>query len=384
MLSALGSGHIGLRGPAAARLSGPPHLKREPADRFTPGPPPPPSPGDAFEDLEAMCKIPGFNFVFGHMAVAVDHCARAWNWLKRKWKGNPPAAGPKPPLAYQLAEHRPARLDRPVIFVPGFNMKPDCFSHLTRKLTENGANGAVTYFVRDGGFYEDFACEKPCQVAPGDRARVFVASFHTTGQPPDLTAPQLDADLRAICAATGQTRVDAVGYSMGGLATRVYLDQGGERVGRFAMLCTPNQGSALAKISQWLLEIEREGRDVKGLLNWKGLRQQDAPALHWLRPTNGGSPNFHLLDLNRRWPGQLNRVESAVVLGSASHQKTYSTYLWPLKGDGTVTAGSLQLPGLPRKLFTTPDRGTHAEMPFKPEVYDFLHEFFAWGGQTRS
>ena len=333
---------------------------------------------DPFSDLEDTLRIPGYNFVFGPLAVAVARGARAWQWLRRKLS-HPQPAPPAPPLAYQLADHPQATLKRPVVFVSGFNMKPDSFDHLTRKLTEGGANGGHTYFVRDGRFFEDFECSRPCTVPPNQESRVFVASFHTTGETPDQTAPQLDQDLRAIQAACGSPKIDAVGYSMGGLASRVYLDHGGEAIGRLAMLATPNQGSALAKLSHWLLEIDEQGMNVDPILHWKSLRPQDVPALHWLRPSNGGSPNLHLLDLNSRWPSQRSRLEDAESIGSASLAKTYSTYIWPVKGDGTVTAGSLQLPGLPRKLFTTPERGSHGQLPMKAETYDELHRFFAWG-----
>ena len=133
---------------------------------------------------------------------------------------------------------------------------------------------------------------------------------------------------------------------MGGLSTRVYLDDGGDKVGRFAMVATPNQGSALAKLSSWLIELKQKGRSVDAILDLKHVQAKDHEALHWLRPTDGHRPNLHLQDINSRWPNQRARVEDAKVFGSVGKSKTYTTYIWPTKGDGTVTGKSLLLPEL--------------------------------------
>jgi pimeloyl-ACP methyl ester carboxylesterase len=339
---------------------------------------------DPFQDLEDHQKLPGFDLVFGSLAVVVNHAIRLTGWLKQHLGHKPQAThgshAKRTPSQSPLAALPSVKLDRPVIFVPGFNMKASQFDDMTNKLLEEKSNGSRTLYVRDGKFFEDMRCSKPAQASAD--SKVFVASFHQRNETPDQTAPQLDADLEAISKLTGQPKIDAVGYSMGGLSTRVYLDDGGDKVGRFAMVATPNQGSALAKLSSWLIELKQNGRSVDAILNLKHVQAKDHEALHWLRPTDGHRPNLHLQDINSRWPNQRARVEDAKVFGSVGKSKTYTTYIWPTKGDGTVTGKSLLLPGLPSKTWTTPQFASHSALTSSPELFTGLTEFLKWTSQS--
>lgn len=64
----------------------------------------------------------------------------------------------------------------------------------------------------------------------------------------DDYAPAIEARVRALCAATGATRVAIVAHSMGGLAARAWMRAYGHaRVARLVTLGTPHHGTALAR-----------------------------------------------------------------------------------------------------------------------------------------
>ncbi len=340
---------------------------------------------DPFQQQENQQKLPGFDLIFGSVAVVVNHAIRLTGWLKqhlshRKLTKTFKSPQAEPDAKSSLTTLPPVRLERPVIFVPGFNMKSSQFDDMTNKLLEDQHNGKQTLYVRDGQFFQDMHCTKPAQASPD--SKVFVASFHQRNETPDQTSPQLEKDLKAICELTGQPKIDAVGYSMGGLATRVYLDKGGDKVGKFAMVATPNQGSALAKLSSWLIELKQNGRSVDAILNLKHVQAKDIEALHWLRPTDGLRPNLHLRDLNSRWSTQRSAVEDAKIFGSLGKSKTYTTRIWPIKGDGTVTGKSLLLPGLPSQTWTTPQFASHSALTSSPELFSGLTNFLNWTPKT--
>lgn len=342
---------------------------------------------DPFEQAEKRQKLWGFNFVFGHVAGCVSTAIDLIGAIKSKFgshpKSNLQVPSPQSSLENPLAALSSAHLRRPFVFVPGFNTPERQLRPLIDKLCEGGQAGEPV-FVQDGRFFQDFDCRKPCDLTAGPESRVFVARFQRMDQPPDQTAPQLAADLQAITQLTGSTKVDVAGFSMGGLSTRVYLDNlaaSGAKtspIENFVMLGTPNHGSALAKLSSWLLEIQQEGYGVESILQWKHVKNSDAAATHWLRPVDGHRPNLHLQDLNSRWPTQRNLVGRAVAMGSDSKKKTYSTYIWPQRGDGVVTIKSVKMPNIPCQVFRSEQFGHHNNLPSSPQTYLALGEVFSW------
>lgn len=65
----------------------------------------------------------------------------------------------------------------------------------------------------------------------------------------DAFAPQVEAAVQALCAATGSTQLIIVAHSMGGLVARAWLRQyGSARVARVITLGTPHRGTALADL----------------------------------------------------------------------------------------------------------------------------------------
>lgn len=313
----------------------------------------------------------------GPIAVAVSKAGEAleklgqrqgwWDELGKTYKPLPPS----------LLKDLPAsNLERPFLLVPGFHTPKDRFHHLVEKLTENGANGGRAYFVSKGKFYADEDCT--IRTTPqGKEARVFVAVFDSTNTPPDQAAPDLAASLKAIQEFTGQPKVDVTAYSMGGLASRVYLDQGGDGIGKLMMLGTPNQGSAMSRSALGLLDLQRWGYDTDWLLTRKPLDQSDRHALGWLLPVSGGSKNPQLEDLNSRWDSQRSRTEAIRLVGSNS-RFTFGRYFIPARGDGTVTGSSLRLEGEHTVFLKDPNHRSHGLLFSNPQSYTEMRSFFRW------
>jgi triacylglycerol esterase/lipase EstA (alpha/beta hydrolase family) len=66
----------------------------------------------------------------------------------------------------------------------------------------------------------------------------------------DDYAPQVQAAVERLCAATGSRQVIIVGHSMGGLVARAWLRRyGASRIARVITLGTPHEGSALAGLA---------------------------------------------------------------------------------------------------------------------------------------
>jgi pimeloyl-ACP methyl ester carboxylesterase len=280
---------------------------------------------------------------------------------------------PLPPS--KLGELPPAELGRPVVFVPGFHTPKNRFDHLLEKLTGAGGNGGRAYYVRDGEVFADQACTQKAEPKDG---RVFVAVFPTTNTPPNEAGPQLGRSLETIQRLTGMPKVDVAAYSMGGLTTRVYLDMGGEAVGKFMMLGTPNQGSAMARSALGILDLMENGWDVQWVAARKPLQNSDRPALGWLLPVKIGSDNPQLEDLNSRWPQQKARTEDVQLVGSNS-KYTMGRYFMPDVGDGTVTARSLQIDGENVTWLKDPSHLNHGLLFSNPDTYHEMHRFFGWG-----
>lgn len=290
----------------------------------------------------------------------------ACKMLQGKIKPAPAAVPPS-----ELGPLPSARVQRPVMFVPGFHTPIERFDPLVEKLSAD--NGPVHY-VRQGRFYSDTECTRPVE-NPGPEARVFVSVFSDYNLPPDQGgADELELNLEAVRRLTGANKVDAAAFSMGGLTTREYLDRGGEAIGKLHMVGTPNQGSGLARITLGLLEGKARGYEVDLLLGLKHVEAEDTPALKWLSP---GSPQ--LARLNQRWPEQRDRLESVRCFGT-DHKATVGNrfVLQPAWGDGMVTASSLELPGMPVQMLQDKKYALHGNLVVSPEFYLALHEHFGW------
>ncbi len=311
--------------------------------------------------------------VLSKAGEGLDHLGQKMGW----WDSLGSIKKPLPPtLLKDLPE---ARIQRPVVLVPGWQTPEDRFDHLAEKLTSDGRNGGRVYYVRDGEFFADLDCTKRMMTADvRSDGKVFVAVFPSANTPPNLSAPELAVDLKAISALTGSAKADVVGYSMGGLATRTYLDQGGDQVGKFMMLGTPNRGSALARSSLGLLDLDARGWDTSWLLSRKPITEADRDALGWLRPVTGGAANPQLADLNSRWESQKSRTEAVRLVGSHS-RPTLGRFFVPVLGDGTVPGNSLQIGDEKPHFLKDRNHRNHGLLFSNPQTYLEMRDFFGWG-----
>lgn len=317
--------------------------------------------------------------VCGPLAVGLSKTGQALEQLGQRLGWWDTLGSIKKPLPPSLLKDLPeAKIQRPVVLVPGWQTPEDRFDHLAEKLTSDGKNGGRVYYVRDGEFYADLDCTQRMMLADKVAdARVFVAVFPSVNTPPDQSAPELAKDLKAIAALTGSQKSDVVGYSMGGLATRTYLDQGGDQVGRFMMLGTPNRGSALARTSLGLLDLQARGWDTQWLLSRKPITEEDRNALGWLRPVTGGPANPQLADLNSRWESQKARTEAVRLVGSHS-RPTLGRYFIPVLGDGTVPGNSLQIGEEKPHFLKDRHHRNHGLLFSNPQTYLEMRDFFGW------
>lgn len=271
----------------------------------------------------------------------------------------------------QLKNMPNATIERPYMLVPGWTTNPEKFDALVEKLTVNGTNGGAAYYVNNGTIYADSALTKPV-TGPVPDAKVFVAVFDNNHQDPSLTAPQLKRSIEAVRTSTGSEKVDLEGYSMGGLATRLFLDQDGEGVGKVLLLGTPNKGTRFAELCKRVVS-----RDIKFAMNLAGVGAIDLPAFDWL----AGAHNAKLDDLNTRFPQQVAKTEKLMILGGKG-LPTPGPLKQPIrKGDGMVAAKSLRMPGVETKLLAGRPSLHHGSLPSDGGVYMETANFFGWSLQ---
>lgn len=269
---------------------------------------------------------------------------------------------------YQPSEKLPTpTLPRPFVLVPGWTTSHRNFNTLTEHLTRDGANGGETYFVKLGQFYtRNTDGDLVPLTAPPANARVFELVWSDTHQSPDKNLPEMRQNLEAICNATGFDKVDAEGYSMGGLDTRLYLDQGGDRINRHMMLGTPNRGTRFGDLVLDVLD-----RDVKWAKKFADIGENDRDSMYWLRQ-EANSPL--LQDLNSRFPQQAQRVPTLSVGANIMPTAGQS---WFTRGDGLVPASSLELPGCTTLVLH--EAMQHGRLNDDPTVQHVRAVFFGWG-----
>lgn len=278
----------------------------------------------------------------------------------------------------RLQDQPQLQIERPVLFVPGFTTPVDPYLPLVEHLTAQGGNGGQAYFVRDGALYQDPQCTQEVTKDSDSQAKVFVLMPHTRYDTPPEFAAQLGPDIAAIQKFTGGSKVDAVGYSMGGISTRLFVDQGGRGIGKLLMVGTPNQGSRVGSLAHWA---------VKNDIKWAMTIAQHAPAalaaLEWLRGIDQDpAVNPQLSQLNARWPQQQQAVEAAEIIGAKGLPTPGFSSLGWSSGDTAVERQALELPGLPVKLVSGGLTKSHETLMADADVYTEMGRFLGWGSQS--
>ncbi len=301
--------------------------------------------GGAVEEAYLVTRMLGIGQAYRMMASRLDH----------ELAENPP-----------LAEAPPVSLDRPVVLVPGWKTLKDAFQPLAEKLIEGGRNGGRIVFVSEGEFYLDRDCTEKINTGdiPVDQ-KVFEVVYSDIRNPPPVGAVELDQNLNAIKGVTRFDKLDVSAYSMGGLTTRVYLDNGGDKIGKLMLLGTPNQGTNFANLAS---EVYR--RDISWALSLAGLLPADVAALNWLSVDN---PD--LIALNQNWPRQQAAVESVLTVGGRG-VLTPSENFVTAAGDGLVEVAGLAPPG--GEVRVLGGKNHHGHLNNDLEVYQTMMDYFGW------
>jgi len=257
-------------------------------------------------------------------------------------------------------------MERPLVISPGWNTDLHKFDYLTRKLLASGENGDYAVYLKEGAAYRDPEATQPLDLAQIPKnTKVFVNIWDQLNSPPSVTAPQLAQNLALL---GGSEKVDMLSYSMGGLATRKYLDQGGEGIRNLMILGTPNQGSRFGQLAGMALD-----RKIDWALDYCGIKPSDRPAMSW---TAAGSPEN--LDLASRWPSQRSRVEGLRIVGSREELTPTPAESMYVLGDGIVEPNLLAMPDVEVKVLEGNPYLHHGSLPHESGVFAEMRDFYGW------
>lgn len=255
--------------------------------------------------------------------------------------------GQLPPYEEPRAAHN-LKVPFPILLLHGIGQKAEVWQ-----------GEAISYFSRDleltfGGDVHGSSPVPGERLAAGD---YYTVRFGEAFAPVEQWAREIEGAVRQVREATGAHRVILIGYSMGGLAARVYLTNhvGHHHVKRLVTVGTPHLGTPYARVWSWqrdLAQCVTEGGLVRGplcsaaldaLLQLQGDVPFDAPALADLRrPEDGGT---YLQDVNRRVHpldldyisivGQVRVFEDAKQMNTGAFAEPLRRFL-SLSGDGPV------------------------------------------------
>lgn len=233
-----------------------------------------------------------------------------------------------------LPTSAPPVLERPVVFLHGFNGSATRWSDVFEWLTQEPAN-------KDGGVIDAGKFEN---IDP--EANLFSLRLSRPFNSVEQNKAELKATVEAVLEKTGAKEVDLVVHSLGGLNARHYLQDSEEKVNKLVMLGTPNHGSQLANLELFFREKfdypikpptdDPEVRRVLHQLSVDKLDSNRQPKNPWLRA------------LNDDWREHRENAEIMLVSGAGIPTLTGGPGL-TVFGDGVVTRNSSQLPGVEKK-----------------------------------
>ena len=264
----------------------------------------------------------------------------------------------------------PVTIQQPFVMVPGWTTTREAFDPLAEKLLEGGRNGGELVFVSEGRFFQDRACKIPCEEDFLNNAnpKVFEVVWSDVRLPPHLSSLELFTNLDAVKELANVQKVDVSAYSMGGLATRAYLDAGGTDIDQVMFLGSPHRGAKFANLARHVLK-----RDIQWAASIAGLIPADLPAFEWLALEKEGNSNLE--GLNQRWPAQKALVREAHFVGGIGTTTADSGW-WPITdGDGLVSEESVAPPGETPVLI--PDQH-HSHLNNSAPVYREMKDYFGW------
>lgn len=268
-----------------------------------------------------------------------------------------------------LANSPTVKLEQPFVMVPGWTTTREAFDPMAEKLLEGDRNGGKLYFIQNGEFFVDRECSHSvdrAEVQSAD-AKVFEVVFSDVRLEPSRSHKELSTNFAAIKQMTGHERLDVNAYSMGGLAVRNYLDNGGEDIDQLMILGTGNRGSQFAGWAHHMLV-----RDIKWAVSMAGLLPADIAPLGELSPEEH---NESLRALNSRWAEQKSHVNEVVFVGGRGTPTGDDGWNPVTAGDGLVAVKKLAPEG------ETPivmDGQHHSHLNNSAETYDVMRNYFGW------
>jgi pimeloyl-ACP methyl ester carboxylesterase len=276
------------------------------------------------------------------------------NTLEKQWERL------SDPWYPDLDQQPAARVERPVILVPGWSTETEVFSPLLSKLEER--NPAAVY-VKNGQFFSDPGCRE--STSPTKETKVYMLVFQDNRATPDRFLAEFQLALSSL---PRSGPIDVLGYSLGGSVARDYLDRGGDKVGKLLMLGTPANGTPLVEASVHILR-----RDIKWASSLAGLKGTDLDALEALAPSSA-----YFRKLNSGLEEQLSRTEATELAGVGNMWTLSSRGLPRLHGDGLVPLDSLKLPGVPMNRLDGEPAALHEHQPYSVGAYQTMTRFFGW------
>lgn len=238
-----------------------------------------------------------------------------------------PVAHPKSP---------PPALERPVLFLHGFNGSAGRWDHVFDWLTSGEEPVNKSGGIVDAGKFDDLDPE----------ANLFSLRFSRAYNSVEVNTAEVKEAVEAVLQATGAEELDLVVHSLGGLDARAYLQDEDEKVNKLVMMGTPNHGSQLANMELFFREKfdfplvpPTDDAEVRKLLHQMTpdkLDKNKEPKNPWLRA------------LNNDWENQRDKADVLIVAGAGIPTLTSGPGL-TIRGDGVVTRRSSTLKGVKRK-----------------------------------
>lgn len=257
------------------------------------------------------------------------------------------------------------KVDTPVLLVHGYNGKPTQYDPLIEQLTRNEENGAPVY-IKHGQTYADSACSE--EFKPNADSKVFYM-MHEKEASPEIIADDVKLATQRIEEATQVAEPDVVAHSLGGLGTRIFCDRGG-KVGKLAMVGTPNQGSRAAMLTKAALK-----NGISWAMTLAGASAAAEAAFSWMVPVVNG--NEKLEQLNERWPEQRENMQEAIVF-AAKDFTTPNPIEESGPGDGLIEADHVSVGDVEVKFYEGKGRKSHFTLINDPDVNEGMREYFGW------
>jgi pimeloyl-ACP methyl ester carboxylesterase len=227
----------------------------------------------------------------------------------------------------QLPTEKAPVLQRPVLLIHGYNSTAGAWVNMRKWFDTTNKDGGVV---------------GPGTGAVDPQGKVFCAEFSRPYNGTKLNATELKQSIDRIVAATGAKQIDVVTHSMGGLDTRYYVDQSGNKIKNAVLIAPPNRGSELADIE---LKFRDMGIPIRPSVDDAEVRQ----CFHDLcvdKVYDGKDNNPVLHTMNQNWEKEHSAVNTMIIAGCGKMTLASNGWL-TFHGDGAVPLASAQMDKVP-------------------------------------